>query len=140
MKEKRRVRSTELSICSRTEFWTFKMSGVGAATDLVFNDPIQAELSAIQRTGRLLVLTEWKRVREERELDEKAAEAVTQAQQYASGVLGALELKRTRYIQGLAIPRLISAYVPRHRPEIEQHRLIKVRGQRVGEREQRDRH
>jgi hypothetical protein len=78
--------------------WAFKVTGSGAATDLVLNEPIQGEIDLVQRTGNAVVLTEWKLVRSPDELMTKAAEARKQASLYAAGILGALELKRTRYI------------------------------------------
>jgi hypothetical protein len=45
-----------------------------------------------------MVLTEWKVVHDSIDADEKATEARRQTNEYASGLLGDLELKRTRYI------------------------------------------
>src|SRR4051812_13855894 len=77
--------------------WAFKAAQAGA-TDLVFGEPIESEEHIIRRTARALVLTEWKCVREASELEEKAEEGRRQAELYATGVLGDLELKKTRYI------------------------------------------
>lgn len=77
--------------------WAFKVAGSGAATDLVMNEPVQDEIPLIERTGHAIVLTEWKVVRELGELERKATEARAQASLYAGGLLGGLELKRTRY-------------------------------------------
>ncbi len=78
--------------------WAFKVSAAGAATDLVFGEPIEREAALIRRTARALVLTEWKRVKSQAELNRKAAEARRQTDAYASGILGDLELRATRYI------------------------------------------
>jgi hypothetical protein len=78
--------------------WAFKVVGPGAATDLVYGDPLPERAPLAKRIARALVLTEWKLVRKESELDEKAREGRRQAEIYAAGVLGDLELKRTRYI------------------------------------------
>jgi hypothetical protein len=78
--------------------WAFKVSATGAATDLVFPEPLEAGLRGIQRTASTLVLTEWKRIRELKDLDAMAAQARRQTAAYTAGVLGSAELKRTRYI------------------------------------------
>jgi hypothetical protein len=78
--------------------WAFKVSATGAATDLVFADPIERRFPAVKRTARALVLTEWKRVKAPNEVAAKAAEARDQAARYSTGVLGGAELKRTRYV------------------------------------------
>lgn len=78
--------------------WAFKVNGGGAATDLVMNEPLQAEMELVERTGNAIVLTEWKLVRERDDFETKAEEARRQAQLYAAGVLGGLELKQTRYV------------------------------------------
>jgi hypothetical protein len=77
--------------------WAFKVVQTGA-TDLVFGEPIEKEEQLIRRTARALVLTEWKLVREGSELEEKAEEGRRQIELYARGVLGDLQLKKTRYV------------------------------------------
>jgi hypothetical protein len=77
--------------------WAFKVQSKGA-TDLVFGDPIDSRLQVTRRTARALVLTEWKIVKDVREIDKIALAAQSQAAIYAAGLLGDLELKRTRYI------------------------------------------
>ncbi len=78
--------------------WAFKVSAAGAATDLVFGEPIEREATVIRRTARALVLTEWKRVNSQAELNKKAEEARRQTDAYASGILSDVELRATRYI------------------------------------------
>jgi|WetSurMetagenome_2_1015567.scaffolds.fasta_scaffold56886_1 hypothetical protein len=78
--------------------WAFKVQALGGATDLVCGEPIEKEIGTIQRTARTLALTEWKLVHSNSEVVSKAAEAKTQAELYASGVLQTVELKRTRYL------------------------------------------
>ena len=78
--------------------WAFKVVGTGAATDLVFNEPVKNYADSIRRTARALVLTEWKLVKDEKELLKKARVAREQAKIYSGGVLGDSELKRTRYV------------------------------------------
>jgi hypothetical protein len=78
--------------------WAFKVRNGRAETDLVYGETEGSTNSVIRRTARALVLTEWKLVRDPREVDSKAAEARRQASEYSGGVLGDLELKRTRFI------------------------------------------
>ena len=86
--------------------WGFKVSSAGAATDLVFSEPLENEVATVRRTARAVVLTEWKLVRTADELEEKAAEARAQAQLYSSGVLGDIALKNTRYVVLVSRKRL----------------------------------
>lgn len=78
--------------------WAFKVVASGAATDLVYPDPVEKYAGVIKKTARALVLTEWKRVKRSDEIATKAQEARVQAESYSGGVLGDVELKRTRYI------------------------------------------
>ena len=86
--------------------WGFKVSSAGAATDLVFSEPLENEVATVRRTARAVVLTEWKLVRTADELEEKAAEARTQAQLYSAGLLGDIALKNTRYVVLVSRKRL----------------------------------
>jgi hypothetical protein len=76
--------------------WAFKVDGAGARTDLVFQEPVQ-DLSAAQRYADGLVLTEWKKATFDDQALQRFAEARSQAQRYAQGVLGGNELRRYRY-------------------------------------------
>jgi hypothetical protein len=78
--------------------WAFKISGAGAATDLVYGEPIETYSAEIRRGARALVLTEWKRVRAGETAEKKAEEARAQTGIYAAGVLGDVQLKDTRFI------------------------------------------
>jgi hypothetical protein len=78
--------------------WAFKVAGAGAATDLVYGEPLDTESMIIKRTTRALVLTERKRVTEPAQLHSKAAEAQRETDAYRSGILGDTELKGTRYV------------------------------------------
>jgi hypothetical protein len=51
-----------------------------------------------RRIARALVLTEWKLVKKPNDSDEIANQARSQVRSYAAGLLGDLELKRTRYV------------------------------------------
>jgi hypothetical protein len=75
--------------------WAFKVNAQGGATDLVFAEPVDE--AKANRVARALVLTEWKKATAKNVAD-KAAEAREQASLYTRGVLGGLELKRTRYV------------------------------------------
>jgi hypothetical protein len=76
--------------------WAFKVTGAGAATDLVFADPIHTRAPTVKRTARALVLTEWKLVRDLDQAAERAREAREQAALYSAGILRGTEIKQTR--------------------------------------------
>src|SRR5262249_43260521 len=78
--------------------WAFKVRGSYAETDLVYGETEGLSKNLIGRVARAMVLTEWKVVRDPKEVERKAAEARTETDDYEAGVLGDLELKRTRYI------------------------------------------
>lgn len=78
--------------------WAFKVVAPGAATDLVYGDPVQQYVPAARRIARAFVLTEWKVIKNPQEVNIKAQAARNQAAIYSGGVLGDVELKRTRYI------------------------------------------
>ena len=78
--------------------FAFKANGQRGITDLAFNDPVDKIDPIIQRAARALVLTEWKVASQATDATKKAEEARAQIKQYTSGVLGDLELKRTRYV------------------------------------------
>jgi hypothetical protein len=78
--------------------WAFKVSGERAATDLVLAEPLERLKADVERVARTVVLTEWKLVRDDDAVEQAALEARRQATTYASGVLGGLELRGTRYI------------------------------------------
>jgi hypothetical protein len=65
---------------------------------LVFGDPIQRYTEIAGKVARALVLTEWKLVKKASDIVVKAQEGRAQAAIYSAGVLGDLELKRTRYV------------------------------------------
>jgi hypothetical protein len=86
--------------------WAFKVSSAGSATDLVYGEPIETQVTAIRRTTRALVLTEWKLVRNSAELDAQATNARKQGELYSEGVLHEIVLKSTRYIVLVSKKRL----------------------------------
>lgn len=77
-------------------FWAFKAHEVGERTDLILGSPV--DLSEVQRTDSLLVLTEWKIARTPPDVAAQAAQAMIQAKLYGQGVLGGIELKSRRYL------------------------------------------
>lgn len=76
--------------------FAYKATSPNARTDLVFHDPVDADQATKVADG--LVLTEWKRVRKEADLDKVIAGAQTQADLYVGGVLEGTELRRVRYV------------------------------------------
>jgi hypothetical protein len=78
--------------------WAFKVRGGQAETDLVYGETGGMTAGQIGRSARAMVLTEWKIVRNAKDAQKKAAEARRETDEYEAGVLGDLELKRTRYI------------------------------------------
>lgn len=76
--------------------FAYKATSPSARTDLVFHDPIDAD--QVTKVADGLVLTEWKRVKKEADLDKVVAGAQTQADLYAGGVLEGTELRRVRYV------------------------------------------
>lgn len=77
--------------------WAFKVDAVGGKTDLVLNEPL-SPASTIESTADALVLTEWKVVKAQDELQDKIKEALKQAGLYSSGVLGGIEIANYRYL------------------------------------------
>jgi hypothetical protein len=78
--------------------WAFKVSAAGAATDLVFGEPLADRSDIVRRTARALVLTEWKVVQDVGDAPKKAEEARRQADRYSDGILRDLALNKTRYV------------------------------------------
>ncbi len=76
--------------------WAFKLRDHTAATDLIYNEPIEGLIT--RRSASTLVLTEWKMVRNPSDANKKAQEAIQQTIEYEKGLLGGIELKNTRYI------------------------------------------
>ena len=76
--------------------WAFKIDAKGGKTDLVMQEPLSA--SEIERAAETLVLTEWKIVRQKKDLDSKIEEARKQTVLYATGVLSGIELRNYRYL------------------------------------------
>ena len=62
--------------------WAFKAKEKGEETDLILGEPIRDILNQVESTAEALVLTEWKRVTDPKELNLKAEEAFIQASIY----------------------------------------------------------
>ena len=77
--------------------WAFKVDAVGGKTDLVLNEPLSPALT-IESTADALVLTEWKVVNNQDELQKKIHKAREQAKLYTSGALGGIEMANYRYL------------------------------------------
>jgi hypothetical protein len=87
--------------------WAFKTSAEGERTDLVLNEPLSG-FEEVQRTSTALVLTEWKVVRSDGEVDVKANQALRQARLYSAGILAGSELASRRYLVMVSGDRLPS--------------------------------
>jgi hypothetical protein len=78
--------------------WAFKASAAGAATDLILSERPLAGAGLDLSVAEYLVLTEWKRVLSENEVPGVATAARKQAEAYAGGLLGGVELRTVRYV------------------------------------------
>jgi hypothetical protein len=76
--------------------WAFKASGPSAATDLVYQEPPN-DIGRIKRSSDGLVLTEWKRLKKNDDPAKLFESARKQAELYAGGLLGGMELRKYRY-------------------------------------------
>ena len=77
--------------------WAFKADAKKGQTDLVLNEPLSSLLE-IERTADALVLTEWKLVKDKKNLNDRIKEAKRQTDGYSRGVLGGIELANYRYL------------------------------------------
>ena len=77
--------------------WAFKTSAAGERTDLVLGAEL-AVSDEVRRASQGLVLTDWKCVRSESELQRKCREAVEQARRYREGILAGFEVGSPRYL------------------------------------------
>lgn len=88
--------------------WAFKAHAEGARTDLVLGQPAERWLTDARRSSEGMVLTEWKRARDDDEAGEKFAEARRQSVDYVAGTLAGFELSTCRYavvVTRTAVPR-----------------------------------
>jgi hypothetical protein len=77
--------------------WAFKANAEGARTDLILCEPKSPAFS-VENIAEAIVLTEWKIVKSQDQLLDKATEALTQAELYSSGVLGGIEIANYRFL------------------------------------------
>jgi hypothetical protein len=78
--------------------WAFKLGSGGAATDLVYGDPVEKHMAEVRRAARAFVLTEWKRVKEIEKVEETADQARRQMQSYQGGLLADIALTTTKFV------------------------------------------
>jgi hypothetical protein len=84
--------------------FAFKIDALGARTDLIFQNELDAPLA--EKIAEGLVLTEWKKVSSPQDAAAKAIQAKTQADRYRSTALAALELQNYRYIVLVSLKHL----------------------------------
>jgi hypothetical protein len=77
--------------------WAYKVVGAGERTDLVYQERSQ-DLSRIAEFSDGLVLTEWKKVSKNKDINNLFSRAVEQAHRYSVGVLYGSDLFSVRYI------------------------------------------
>ena len=61
--------------------WAFKVDGTGGRTDLVFSSPLR-DFGEVSSAADALVLTEWKIVKDPRDLEKKLRGAIEQTKKY----------------------------------------------------------
>jgi hypothetical protein len=88
--------------------WAFKASAEGERTDLVLGSKLSVD-DSVRRSAEALVLTEWKMVREPKDVNSQAGQGLKQALRYSSGILAGFELSARRYVvlvskQFVAVP------------------------------------
>ncbi len=76
--------------------WAFKADAAGERTDLILGGPLN--LSQVESIAEALILTEWKLVRSDKEINEQAKQALTQARIYSRSSLAGFELASYRYL------------------------------------------
>ena len=89
--------------------FAFKINSEGARTDLVY-----AEVNLNKETENVggLIVTEWKKISENKEAKAKFREAVEQLKAYSEGPLSGLELRSRRYVILLSETELSGAQKP----------------------------
>ena len=113
--------------------WAFKADANTGKTDLILNEPLPPS-SVVEGAADALVLTEWKKVNSQGELNKEIQTALKQAERYSSVELGGVELTNYRYLvmvskekmelpeditKGLIHYRLINIAVNRENPSTE---------------------
>ena len=89
--------------------FAFKINALGAQTDLVYSEPIDASIT--QRGIEGLVLTEWK-VADAKNATDRFAQARQQAERYRKGPLIGTELTGYRYAIAVSLTDLPKVLVP----------------------------
>lgn len=86
--------------------WAFKAyATTGGRTDIIFNEPLPSATD-IESAADALVLTEWKLVKAQNQLQNKIQEAQKQAEIYSSDVLGGIEIRNYCYLVMVSEKRL----------------------------------
>jgi len=78
--------------------WAFKSSAEGERTDLVLGGDLDIQSEVIHRASIGLILTEWKVIRAENELQGMVDRAYEQAKRYQKGILAGFEVASPRYL------------------------------------------
>ncbi|WP_404406863.1 hypothetical protein [Pelagibacterium halotolerans] len=76
--------------------YAFKAHSKSARTDLISHEAVDEIVAS--RTAEGMVLTEWKVVKSQSDVDAKMHNAAIQSDAYAQGVLGGRELRSVRYL------------------------------------------
>jgi hypothetical protein len=79
------------------KIWTFKVNAEGERTDLILSIPLDAG-DVLYKSAEGLILTEWKKVKSQKQLNEKIGEAKNQADRYRKGSLASVELSNYCYL------------------------------------------
>jgi hypothetical protein len=77
--------------------WSFKAHSPTARTDLVLSDDLIPD-NPLHQNAEALVLTEWKMVKDQSQVEPQARTAYEQAKLYQDGLLAGFELRTRRYI------------------------------------------
>lgn len=85
--------------------WAFKADANKQKTDLVLHEPVE-DTPELRRAARALVLTEWKRVTDPKNLAAAAEQGRNQARIYSGEALAGLELRSVRYVALVCKKRL----------------------------------
>jgi len=76
--------------------WAFKAGIAGERTDLIMGDRVDP--AEIERSAEALVLTEWKRVKKDKNPEVEARKAYEQARLYSEGSLAGFQLDTDRFL------------------------------------------
>jgi hypothetical protein len=87
--------------------WSFKSHAPGERTDLVLGTGLaQDDIGRAVQATEAMILTEWKCVRTDDDLQRKYEDAIGQLEKYAAGSLAGFELRSMRYAVTVGIDRV----------------------------------